>query len=308
MQQWHQKLPSQVVGRAKALGRAGEEWLAQLDSMIVQLESAWKIRVTDVLHGGSHALIGSCIDESGLEQILKIELPDYDEIYFQQGVDMLERANGNGYCRVYAADASKRAVLLEKLGTPLSSSGKSAKEQMRILCDSLLKTWQLPLTASEAGRTNANYHWFKTFIPSAWSQQEKPCLCSVVDTALQYAHWLEKKTNPAAYVWVHGDAHANNMLNVPGTMEYKLIDPDGKVFEKSYDVGVLMREWPEEYAANPLEKGHARSRFLCELTNVAEDEIWAWGYLQMTTTALILLQIGQKELAQTMLRIAEAWT
>ena len=58
-----------------------------------------------------------------------------------------------------------------------------------------------------------------------------------------------------ANIWVHGDAHNNNMLNVPGTKHYKSIDPCGHFLKKNYDVGVLMREWPEEYAPNPLEKG-----------------------------------------------------
>lgn len=308
MKYWQTKLPEPVIGRAKSLGAAGQAWLDELDPLINELESTWNIRVTDVLGGGSHAFIGSCTDNAGRENILKIELPDYDQIYFQQGADMLERANGNGYCRLYAVNAARRAMLLEKLGEPLSCSGKSTEEQIHILCNALLKTWQLPLCSTESGRTNANYHWFKSFIPSAWQQQEKPCAGAVVDTALRYVTWLEDRTNPAQYVWVHGDVHANNMLRVPGTTNYKLIDPDGKIFEKSYDVGVLMREWPKEYAKNPLEQGRMRSRMLSGLTNVPEEEIWAWGYLQMVATALILLQIGQKELAQTMLRIAEAWT
>ena len=308
VQNWRDQLPPQVSGRAQTMGNDGIQWLEKLNHLIFRLEEMWAIRVNSVLNGGSHAFIGCAADSSGKEYILKIELPDYSEEAFLQGAAMLVRADGKGYCRLYQVDASKRAVLLEKLGAPLRCSGKSAEEQMRIICSALLETWNIPLNGDEADAVQGNYGWFRSFLPSTWESEDKPCHRSVIDTALGYVNWLEARTRPQEYVWVHGDAHNNNMLHVPGAQIYKFIDPDGRFFEKSYDVGVLMREWPEEYLANPLEKGKERSRFLSELTGVPEPEIWAWGYLQMTATALILHQIGQKELAETMLKIAEAWT
>ena len=79
------------------------------------------------------------------------------------------------------------------------------------------------------------------------------------------------------------------------------------MFEKSYDLGVLMREWPDEYKTDPVRNRHERAEFLSELTGVDAGEICAWGYLQMVSTAFILLQIGQNELGNTMLNIASAW-
>lgn len=307
MQNWCEKLPPQVVGRARTLGPEGQQWLQQLNESIAQLEDLWNVRVTEVLSGGSHAFIGCAVNDGGDAFILKMELPDYPLEAFLEGVNMLKRARGKGYCRLIAVDASRRAALLERLGEPLGCSGKNAQEQMRILCAAMLDTWSIPLTQAEEGRSNANYHWFKSYIPSTW--EAEPTLCSrrVVDAALRYTNWLEKRTQPQGYVWVHGDAHANNMLRVPGTDSYKLIDPDGKVFEKSYDVGVLMREWPEDYQPDPMTKGRERSRFLSELTGVPAEDIWAWGFLQMAATAMILHQIGQEELSRTMLSIAEKW-
>jgi len=308
MQKWRDQLPPQVVGRAQALGALGIAWLTELDSLVARLEEVWRIQVNSVLQGGSHAFIGQAEDTSGSTCILKIELPDYSEADFLKGVGMLERAAGNGYCRVFAVDALRRAVLLEQLGEPLRLSGKSIEEQMQVLCRALVATWQIPLVQEERKRNDGNYVWFRSFIPGEWEAAGKPCARGVVDESLRILDWLEAQTNPEEYVWIHGDAHSNNMLRVPGTDDYKFIDPDGKVFEKSYDVGVLMREWPEAYVQDPVIAGHERSRLLSVLTGVPEAEIWAWGYLQMVATALILRQIGQNELSETMLRIAEAWT
>jgi len=108
-------------------------------------------------------------------------------------------------------------------------------------------------------------------------------------------------------VIVHGDAHNNNTLMTLDGKGFKLIDPDGIYYEKAYDLGVLMREWPEEYRVYPLENGRKRCKLLHELTGADEKGIWQWGFLQTVSTSLILLQIGQIELADEMLHTAEAW-
>ena len=59
---------------------------------------------------------------------------------------------------------------------------------------------------------------------------------------------------------------------------YKLIDPDGLFYEKAYDLGVLMREWAEEYEQDPVEKGKQRCETLHQLTGVPKPgQIWEWG-------------------------------
>ena len=69
--------------------------------------------------------------------------------------------------------------------------------------------------------------------------------------------------NPAEFVMIHGDAHENNTLqDLSRENAFKLIDPDGIFYEKAYDLGVLMREWPEEYEQAPLHKGSERCKYL----------------------------------------------
>lgn len=307
MVKWHERLPASVTGRAHSLGESGSQWLNNLDNYVPELENTWDIRVTDVLSGGSHAFIGAAVNPAGRKYVLKIELPDYPLVNFLRGAEMLNRANGMGYCRIYAIDLDKRAVLLERLGDALKESQLSPEMQMTILCRALEQTWNLPLNTEESARDDNNYHWFRTYIPHTWQELDRPCSEKVVESAMHYVDWLSSRTDPAQYVWIHGDAHNANMLRVPGTNQYKFIDPDGKIFERSYDVGVLMREWPDSYDASPYETGRERSHFLSKLTGIPAQDIWAWGYLQMVATALILLQIGQTALGRKMLSIAEHW-
>lgn len=57
-----------------------------------------------------------------------------------------------------------------------------------------------------------------------------------------------------------------------------------------------MREWREEYEQKPMKAGKERCAYLHHLTGVPEQAIWEWGYIQMVSTAFVMLQIGQKEI------------
>lgn len=303
MNKWTEHLPEMVRGRAKSLGEAGERWLNGLDEMICGLEKRWGIRVTEVLEGGSHALIGLAETAGGEARILKIDLPDNSEQEYLQSVRMLESAKGRGYCTLFAYDAKLRAALLERLGERLFVSGFSPRKQMEIICAALRESWQMDVEALPTG----GYDWFRGFIPGTNASLGGPCSERLIAAALAALDGLEQRTMPDEYVPVHGDAHNNNMLRVPGTEEYKFIDPDGIIFEKSYDLGVLMREWPGEFEKDVPAEVARRSEFLSSLTGVNSRDIRDWGLLQMTATALVLLQIGQNELGFRMIAIAEKW-
>ncbi len=86
-----------------------------------------------------------------------------------------------------------------------------------------------------------------------------------------------------------------------------MIDPDGIIYEKAYDLGVLMREWTEEYKHHPVEKGMERCAHLSMLTGVDKQAIWEWGFLQCVSTGLLLLAIDNKS-GKDLLAVAEAWS
>lgn len=301
-------LPTQVVGRAKAMGERGQKWLWELDKLVSQLESAWNICVGEVLSGGSHALVALAKGSNGAQYVLKIDLPDDDGSEFLRTVQILRAADGRGYVKMYAFDVQRRAVLLERLGGVLRCSGFSPQEQMRILCRVLCETWQMPVRDIALPDGEASIAWFRSFIPSAWEELGRPSGENVICRAMEYLSARERALDPQKYVLLHGDAHNNNALEMPGRPgEYKLIDAEGLLYEREYDLGVLMREWPEEYEADPLNAAKERSRYLAALTGADEEGIWHWGFLQMVSTSFVLLQIGDCALGMRMLAIAQRW-
>ena len=298
-------IPPLVVSRAKSAGTVGEAWLANLDGIISELEDMWNISVGKVLSGGTHALAAYADGQNGEQYVLKVDMPENLGGEFENSITVLETANGYGYVKLYAYDLKRKACLLERLGKPLNELGYSVFEQLRIICSALQKTWEIPVAA--AGFSRGSTVWFKEFIGKMWEKWNHPCSHKVIERAFSYLQSREEAMNPAQFVLLHGDAHSGNILKELSGGDFKLIDPDGIFYEKAYDLGVLMREWVDEYEQEPLKKGKERCRYLCRLTGVSEKAIWEWGYLQTVSTAFILLQIGQEATGQKMFRAAECW-
>jgi streptomycin 6-kinase len=89
---------------------------------------------------------------------------------------------------------------------------------------------------------------------------------------------------------------------------FKLIDPDGLVAERAYDLAIPMREWSEELLArDAVALGRRRCALLARLGGAAPEPIWQWALLERVANGLLLAQIGRQDLAAPCLRVAEAW-
>ena len=302
----HQRhLPPQVINRAKSAGIPGELWLTHLEYLITTLENKWHITVENVLTGGSHAFVAYAYGKKREEYVLKIDMPEDLGVDFSSSVEALKIAKGNGYAKLYADDLEKKACLIERLGPSLNQLGYPIGKQLQIICSTLQKTWQLPI--ENAKLTVGNVDWFEEFIKDAYEKQHHPCTKEVLDQALSYLASRKENEKPSEFVLIHGDPHNNNILQVPMTNDFKFIDPDGLIYEKAYDLGVLMREWVDDYLEAPLKNGQARCQYLHQLTGVSKQAIWEWGFIQMLSTSLVLLQIGQEDTAKKMLWVLENW-
>lgn len=302
------KLPSEVSGRAKSLGEAGRVWLANLEDMVRGAEARWNVTVGAPLSGGSHGLVAYADGRDGGEYVVKIDVPeDPDPAGFLKEVRTLETAAGRGYVRLFAYDVESRACLLERLGPTLQSTGLPVEEQIKAICDTLKATWEI--TVDDPGFLSdgvESVDWFRGHLTNSWEELDCPCPRKVIDCGLLCLRSREEALGSAPRVLVHGDAHANNTLAAPGG-GYKLVDPDGLYYEKAYDLGVLVREWMDEYRADPVRLVRERCRLMQELTGVPMGGIWDWGYLQTVSTGLVLIRVGQQSYGKAMLELAGEW-
>lgn len=308
MKQFKTDLPPLVVSKAKAAGQIGEQWLAGLDDLIAALEQQWKITAGTPLPGGSHAFVSYASGEHGERYVLKIDLPDgFGHTEFSNAIHTLSLADGRGYVKLYACDLERRACLLERLGPSLRQLPYSTEQQLEIICRTLEQSWQL-LQEPPVRPGEEPVAWFREFIQSTWFSLDAPCPMEVIETAYRFLDDREANANPAEYVLIHGDAHNANVLqDLTDEDSFKLVDPDCLWYEKAYDLGVLMREWTEEYRLHPLQKGQERCQLLHRLTGVPATAIWQWGFLQCVSTGLLFLAIGQADEGNRFLQVAEAW-
>ena len=70
-----------------------------------------------------------------------------------------------------------------------------------------------------------------------------------------------------------------------------------------------MRGWSADLlVGDTLALGQARCQLLADLTGVAPDAIWQWGFIERVSTGLTLLKIGMEEEGQEMLRVADMFS
>ena len=90
-------------------------------------------------------------------------------------------------------------------------------------------------------------------------------------------------SDPARAVLVHGDVHRWNALQASDG-SFKLVDPDGLLAEREYDLGIVMREDPADLMeGDPM----ARARRLAALTGLDAQAIWEWGVVERVSTGLL---------------------
>jgi streptomycin 6-kinase len=291
-------IPQVVRNKAVALGASA--WLRELPSVVAGLARDWSMTVGRVYEDATEAFVASVELADGTPAVLKVLIPRSDG-----GADheltVLRLAGGDGCVRVLRADDVRGALLLERLGRPLSALGLPLPERLSILCTAASALWRPcpPGTGLPTGAAKAA--WLSRSIGPAWEALERPCSAAAVSYALSCAESRAAAHSDARSVLVHGDVHQWNTLEAPGG-GFKLVDPDGLLAEPEYDLGVLMREDPAELlGGDPWD----RARWLASRCDLSAEAIWEWGVVERVSTGLLGLRVGFGDVARQMLEVAD---
>lgn len=308
--QWQAKLPDVARTRLQAAGDAGRDWLRNLDETVWTLASRWNLRLGDVLTGGSESLVVAVRREDGTDAVLKLRIPGTDD--YQGEARAYELSRGRGLATLYASSDDHRALLMERLGTPVADLGWSVAQQMDAVCRTLKDLWDAPGDASlPTGAWKAT--WLADFIDRTWQRLDGPCHRHTRNLALDFAAERADAHTTAASVLVHADAHEQNLLTIgvrrtnPDT-PCKFVDPDGLLGEPACDLAVPMRGWSAELRDAPVRLGRERCAYLADLCEVGERAIWQWGFVERVSTGLHLLELGVEKEARETLEIADHWS
>ncbi len=302
------QIPAIVRRRATNLGDEGLAWIDTLDDDVATLGEEWGLRLGQVLHGGSEALVVEARTAANERVVLKVGQPGSESGRREAAV--LLAANGNGYARVFQQDEARRAMLLERLGPQLDQLGLPVDAQIAVICETLKLAWLAPATGArfETGAEKAAN--LAAFILQLWEALERPCSERVIERALTYARKRGEAFAPERAVLAHGDGHEANTLQVPGARPpaFKFVDPDGLLIEPAYDLAICMRGWGSGLLeGDAFELGRKRLALLSRLTGVEPGPIWEWGFIERVSTGLLLKQLGAETESAEYLAVAERW-
>jgi streptomycin 6-kinase len=287
------------VVRNKALAVGAGAWLEALPALVAELEQAWRITVGRPYTGGTEAFVAQATLEDGTAAVLKLLVPHSADAARNE-LTVLRLVNGEGCAQLLQGDASRGAMLLERLGVSMHELSLPIERRHELLCAAAERMWRpapacgLP-TGAEKGR------WLADFIPAKWEALGHPCSERAVDHALACAARRIAAHDDERAVLVHGDVHEWNALEAPGTGAFKLVDPDGLLAEAEYDLGILMREDPEALAGD----GRARAEWLARRTGLEAAAIWEWGVVERVSTGLLCCEIALQPVGRQMLAAAD---
>ena len=305
------EIPQLVRQTAMASGPACIRWLDQIGGLLTQLERRWDVTVGATMTGGTASLVAEATMADGSPAVVKLAMPSEHDgrASLELEARVLRLAEGRGCVRLLAYDGECGAVLLERLGRQLHELGLPLPRQLEIICSVLPPLWEVPVEGADLPSLADKGRWLARFIGGAWEALGRPCSERVVARAVEYADRRVAALDPDRAVLLHGDAHAWNTLEVPAAPgTFKLVDIDGLVGEREYDLAIPMREYADELlAGDALALGQARARHLARLTSLDPVRIWEWGYIERVSTGLLCLRHGHDG-ALDFLTVAEAWS
>ena len=237
----------------------------------------------------------------GTAAVLKLDLPGA----LDTEAAVMSASSGRGYVGVLAWDPVRGALLLERLGDPLWTAAPTLTAQADVIVPLLRDAWTVPLEVGRpfSGKASGLVAILADLGPRYGTEHPR-----AVDRASAYAAGLARDEQPE--VVCHGDAHPLNVLR--RGEGWALIDPDGFVGERAYDLGVLLRDGCREITAAEAADPGSGIRLLRHAANhVAQqadsdaERIWRWAFVERVTTGLYLHWHGHPQEAESFLGVAD---
>lgn len=285
--------------RNRAVSLGATPWLEELPDIVASLQRDWGIEVGTPFDEGTEAFVAAVAMDDGTRAVLKLLIPRSGGLDDREAV-VLRLADGDGCPRLLRDDPTRHALLLERLGSSMSKLELPYAERLPALCDAAQRIWRpAPDCGLPTGAEKAT--WLIDYITTTWEALDRPCSEAVVDHALMCAQRRLDAHDDERSVLVHGDVHQWNALRSGDG--FKLVDPDGLFAEAEYDLGVMLREDPEELlaASDPF----ATARWMAERCDLDATAIWEWGVVERVSTGLMCAQIDLQPVGGLMLVAAE---
>ena len=294
-----------TVVRNKAIAHGAQAWLDGLANLVADLAHEWSLTIGRIYDGGTEAFVVDATLADGTPAVLKLLIPRAGDAARNE-ITVLRLTDGEGCAQLWRDDVDRGAMLLDRLGPSLPDLGLSMPERHEILCSAAQRIWRpahdcgLP-SGAEKGR------WLIEQIVTMWEDLDHPCSERAVEHAVECAETRIAAHDDERAVLVHGDVHEWNALATAAGAHhsvngYKLVDPDGLLADAEYDMGILMREDPDDLLAGG---DRDRAAWLASRTGLDAITIWEWGNVERVSTGLLCVQVELQPIGTTMLAVAD---
>lgn len=258
---------------------AGSRWLADLPSLIADIEQNWRISVGDHYPGLSYHFVAAVTCDNGTEAVLKVGFPEKNREMFNEAA-ALEMIAGRGMIKLLRFDADRRAMLLEKL-TP----GENLKEiftsdhlaAVDVAIETMKSIWRKPPAGN---RFPGLVDWFNNGFRKARNVGFAP------DHIRKAGRFFEELNSVGHPVLLHGDLHHENILSA-GRKPFLAIDPKGITGASGYEITTFLlnhRNWLENGPEMKNKLDAAIVRF-SESLDITPEAIRKWTYAQAVLSA-----------------------
>lgn len=285
--------------RKRAIAEGHTDWIDQLPDLVRALEREWSIEVGRAYDEGTEAFVAKVELIDGTPAVLKILVPRRGGAIDDHEATVLRFADGEGCPTLYRDDPSRGALLMEQLGPSMFALALPYEQRLPALCDAAATIWR-PIPDSGLPTTAAKAAWLIEFVTTKWDALDRPCAERTIEHAIACGHQRLAADEPAQPLLLHGDVHQWNALQTGDG--FKLVDPDGLVGDAEYDLGVILREDPDEpLATDPL----ATARWMADRHGLDATAIWEWSVLERVSTGLVTTEIGLQRVGRQLLSLAD---
>jgi streptomycin 6-kinase len=231
-------------------------WRERVPRLVAECAARWELAVGAPLTAGGFSFVVRAVRADGTPAVLKLTFPDAES---EHEAAALAHWDGTGAVRLLAADAERRALLLERCvpGGQLWAVADEAEADVAAAAV-LRRLWRPPPERHDFRALEGEARRWAAELPARYERHGRPFDRALLDRAVAWIGELLAAPDGDAVV-VHQDLHGGNVLRaVRGP--WLAIDPKPLVGERAFDVASLLRDRRPELARDPAPVRRMRRR------------------------------------------------
>jgi streptomycin 6-kinase len=247
----------------------GRAWLERLPELVEECAAQWSLRLGEPFAYAFASLAMPVTRAGGEPAVLKIQFPDREG---EHEAAALARWDGEGAVRLFAYDAERRALLIERCVPGTSLARLEPDAALEVAMALLPRLW-VPAGAPFRSLGEEAAAW-AAGMNEVWERFGRPFERRLLDAALDALHGLPPTQGPP--VLVHQDLHADNVLRAERE-PWLVIDPKPLAGEREFGVAALIRG--PELGQGPEALRHRLDRLTGEL-GLDRERARGWALAQ----------------------------